>query len=209
MFFVNCQIVFKKVFSFMENPTAERVKEIFDPFYEAELAIWTEFAKYLKVKIFAKNEIIKEYFKTENQINILSSGSAAHFVLAKDKEICISLFYENQIFSDYLSFLTQSQTVIKTQALEKSIIWSIDHKGLAELYSKSSTGIRVGKAIAEAMFVRKQFEQIKLLTLSPTERYLKLIKERPEVFQRTSLKIICSYLGVTAESLSRIRKRVH
>lgn len=90
--------------------------------------------------------------------------------------------------------------------MEDTIIWSVSYKDLSELYLSSSTGIFIGKAISDAMFIRKQSEQINLLALSPTERYLKLVKERPEIFQRTSLKIVCSYLGITAESLSRIRK---
>lgn len=191
----------------MEQPTPQRVKEIFDPFYKADLKLWTEFAKYLQVRTFKKNELIKDYHSKEKYINILISGSVAHFVLAEEKDICINLYYEEQLFSDYLSFLTQSSTVIKTQALEESLVWSICNSDLHALYSRSTTGLIIGKAISDAMFIRKQSEQINLLTLSPTERYLKLIKERPEIFQRTSLKIICSYLGIAAESLSRIRKK--
>jgi len=192
----------------MEKPTPEGIKKIFDQFYVADINIWNTFSKCIKVRSFEKNDVIKDYFKTEKYINILISGSVAHFVLSDDKDICINLYYENQIFSDYLSFLTQSSTVIKTLALEDCMIWSVSHKDLNGLYASSSTGIFVGKAISDAMFIRKQSEQINLLALSPTERYLKLVKERPEVFQRTSLKIVCSYLGITAESLSRIRKKI-
>ncbi|MEJ5055743.1 Crp/Fnr family transcriptional regulator [Sphingobacterium sp. MYb382] len=192
----------------MEQPTPQKIKEIFDPFYKADISLWTAFASYVQVRAFAKNEIVKDYHKTEKYINILMVGSTAHFVGVADKEVCINLYYENQLFSDYLSFLTQAPTAIKTQALEDSVVWSISHQALHELYARSSTGLFIGKAISDAMFIRKQYEQINLLTLSPTERYLKLIKERPEVFQRTSLKIICSYLGITAESLSRIRKKI-
>lgn len=192
----------------MEQTTAEKIKEIFDRFFKADLNIWIAFEKYVQFRTFEKNDVIKDYNKTEKYINILISGSVAHFVLAGEKDICINLYYEDQLFSDYMSFLTQSRTIIRTQALENCVIWSISHADLNELYSKSSTGIFIGKAISDAMFIRKQSEQINLLTLPPKERYLKLIKERPEIFQRTSLKIICSYLGITAESLSRIRKKI-
>lgn len=192
----------------MEQPTAEGIKKIFDQFYNADIEVWKGFSKYATVRTFEKNQIIKDYYKTEKHINILISGSAAHFVLAGEKEICINLYYENQIFSDYLSFLTQSPTVIKTLALEDTIIWSVSHQDLNEVYTSTKVGVFIGKAISDALFIRKQSEQINLLTLSPTERYLKLIKERPEILQRTSLKIICSYLGITAESLSRIRKKI-
>lgn len=192
----------------MEQPTPQKVKEVFDRFYQADINLWTEFAKHLQVRTFQKNDTLKDYYQTEKYINILVRGSVAHFVLANEKDICINLYYENQVFSDYLSFLTQSPTVIQTRALEETIVWSISHNHLNQLYTRSKTGLFIGKAISDAMFIRKQSEQISLLTLSPTERYLKIVKERPEIFRRTSLKIICSYLGITAESLSRIRKRI-
>lgn len=192
----------------MKQPTAENIKEIFDTYYQADIKYWNEFSKYIKVRSFSKDEIIKEYYKTENFINILVSGSVAHFVPNEGKDVCINLYYENDIFSDYLSFLTQKPTTIKTESLEETIVWSISFNNLENLYKKAEKSILIGKAFSDIMFIKKQSEQINLLTLSPTERYLKLIKEKPAIFQRTALKVIASYLGVTPESLSRIRKRL-
>jgi len=192
----------------MNELKAEKIKAIFDEYFPADVGLWTEFAKDIQVRCFRKGESIKHYNTTEKYINILISGSVAHFALADHRDVCISLYYENQVFSDYLSFLSQSPTAIKTESLEESEIWSISHQDLHGLYKRSSTGLLVGKAIADAMFIRKQTEQIHLLTLSPQDRYLRLLHRRPEILQRTSLKIIASYLGVTAESLSRIRKKV-
>jgi CRP-like cAMP-binding protein len=189
------------------NPTPEKIKEIFDTYYSVDLKYWVEFAKYIKPRNFNKNEIIKEYHKTEKFINILISGSVGHFVPSEEKDICINLYYENQIFSDYLSFLTQKPTVIKTECIEDTEVWSLSFDDLHKLYEKSSQSLLIGKAISDIMFTKKQSEQINLLTLTPTERYLKLIKERPMIFQRTPLKIIASYLGIAPESLSRIRKK--
>ena len=191
-----------------ENPTSEEVKKIFDNFFIADIAIWHEFAKYIRVRTFAKNQVIKDYHTTEKYINILVKGSACHFVWNGDRDICISLYYENHIFSDYFSFLKQKPTILKSEALEDTVVWSVSHGDLNLLFSKSEKGIMIGKAISDAMFIKKQMEQTDLLTLNPTERYLKLISERPEIFQRTPLKVIASYLGLTAESLSRVRKRI-
>jgi len=192
----------------MDELKAEKIKAVFDAYFPADLSLWAEFAKFIQVRCFRKAEIIKHYHSTEKYINIMISGSVAHFALANQKDVCISLYYENQVFSDYASFLSQSPTAIKTESLEESEIWSISHQDLHKLYKRSSTGLLIGKAIADAMFIRRQTEQITLLTLSPQERYLRLLHRRPEIVQRTSLKIIASYLGVTAESLSRIRKKV-
>lgn len=192
----------------MNTPDPNQVKEIFDRYYPVELKYWTEFSKYIITRSFQKDEIIKEYYKTERYINILLVGSASHFVPSEGKDVCINLYYEHQIFSDYLSFLTQKPTAIKTTALEDTELWSISFEDLQKLYQKSSESLRIGKALSEMMFIKKQSEQINLLTLTPTERYLKLIEDRPVIFRRTPLKIIASYLGITPESLSRIRKKI-
>lgn len=191
----------------MKILTPEKIKEIFDAYYPVDIKFWVEFAKYTELRSFTKNEIIKGYHKTEKFINILVSGSVAHFVPYEGKEICINLYYESELFSDYLSFLTQKPTIIKTESIEDSEIYSVSFSSLQKLYEKSNQSLLIGKAISDIMFTRKQSEQINLLTMSPTERYLKLIQERPQIFQRTPLKIIASYLGITPESLSRIRKK--
>ncbi|AWK06211.1 Crp/Fnr family transcriptional regulator [Flavobacterium crocinum] len=191
-----------------QSPSPEDVKNIFETYFTADMTIWKGFSEKIKVREFEKSEIIKDYNAIERYLNIVIKGSAGLFVWDGKRDICINLLYEKSFISDYMSFLNQQPTVIKTEALEELILWSISHSDLNELYQKSETGLRIGKAISEMLYVRKQQEQINLLTLSPQERYLKLIEGRPEIFQRTPLKIIASYLGLTAESLSRIRKRV-
>lgn len=191
-----------------QNPSPEDVKKIFDSYYASKTNIWDGFSKKIEVRNFKKSQIIKEYNETEKFLNIIIKGSAGLFVWDGNRDICINLLYEKSFISDYLSFLNQKPSVIKVEALEDLILWSISHTDLKELYSKSEAGLRVGKAVSEMLYIQKQQQQIDLLTLSPQERYLKLIESRPEIFQRTPLKVIASYLGLTAESLSRIRKRI-
>lgn len=191
-----------------QHPSPEDVKKIFDPYYSAELKIWEKFSEKIFLRQFLKAEIIKDYQAVERYLNIIVNGSVGIFVWNGSKDVCINLLYEHSFMSDYLSFLQQKPTVIKTEALEDTVLWSISFSDLNMLYSANQTGLRIGKAISEILYTKKQDEQINLLTKSPEERYNSLIKERPEIFQRTPLKIIASYLGLTAESLSRIRKRI-
>lgn len=191
------------------SPSAEDIKNVFDKYYKADQNIWDAFSEKIIVREFKKAEIIKDYQQVEKYLNIIIKGSAGSFVWDGSRDICINLLYEKSFVSDYLSFLNQTPTVIKTEALEDSTLWSIHHEDLKELYSRSETGLRIGKAVSEMLYIRKQQQQIDLLTLTPQERYLKLIESSPQIFQRTPLKIIASYLGLTAESLSRIRKRIN
>lgn len=192
----------------MDQPNPHKVKEIFDVYFDAGIEFWEGFVPYLQMMRFSKGEIIKDYNKKENYIYLLTSGSVGQFVLSNAKDICINLYYENQIFSDYYSFLTQLSTSIKLECIKKAEVWAISYSQLQTLYASSTKGLMIGKAVSEAMFIRKQKEQINLLTLSPIERYIQLIENRPKIFQYVPLKVIASYLGITPESLSRLRKKI-
>jgi signal-transduction protein with cAMP-binding, CBS, and nucleotidyltransferase domain len=186
----------------------KQLKDKFDAFFKADVELWNAFADKLKLRKFKKNDIIKDIDKIEHYLNIISTGSVGNFILNGGTETCISLSVVNNFSSDYYSFLSQKPSVIRTIALESTELLSISNKNLSDLYLKSNKGIWIGKAIAEQLFIQRQQVQIDLLTLTAEERYLKLLVEKPEVFQKVSLKYIASYIGITPESLSRLRKKI-
>ena len=57
----------------MQQPTPEKIKELFDPFYKADLNLWIAFAKHVQVRTFEKNETIKDFYKTEKYINAIKN----------------------------------------------------------------------------------------------------------------------------------------
>ena len=190
------------------NNTATVIKEIFDPYFEAPLEIWESFATHLKQSSYKKNEIIKEPNKKENNLSIIIKGSAGVYLWKENSTICLDLCYENEFFGDYMSFLTQKPTELFTQAIEPTEILSISYSELNNLYKNSTVGVNIGRIASESLFIHKQAQQIDLLTLTAEERYLKLLKRQPKIIQRTPQKYVASYLGITPESFSRIRKKI-
>jgi len=184
------------------------VKHIFDPYFEAPIEIWESFASFLKLNKYKKNEIIKEENKIEKSLNIIVEGSAGIFLWKENARVCTDLCYENEFFGDYMSFLMQKPTALFTQAIEPISMLSISHRDLNNLYRKSEIGAQIGRIASESLFVHKQEQQIDLLTLTAEERYLKLLKKQPKIVQRTPQKHIASYLGITPESFSRVRKKI-
>ncbi|WP_299051774.1 Crp/Fnr family transcriptional regulator [uncultured Polaribacter sp.] len=184
------------------------IKKIFDPYFEAPLEIWESFATFLKRNSYKKNEIIKEVNKKENNLSIIVNGSAGIFLWRENSTICLDLCYENEFFGDYMSFLTQESTELFTQAIEPTEILSISYSDLNELYKNSTIGVNIGRIASESLFIHKQTQQIDLLMLTAEKRYLKLLERQPKIVQRTPQKHIASYLGITPESFSRIRKKI-
>jgi CRP-like cAMP-binding protein len=190
------------------SQTGTLVKKIFDPYFEAPLEIWESFAAFLKQRSYKKNEIIKESNVTERTLQIIIEGSAGIFLWKDDSTICLDLCYENDFFGDYMSFLTQQPTELYTQAIEATELLSISYTDLNKLYQSSEIGMIIGRVAAESLYIHKQTQQMDLLMLTAEERYLKLLERQPEVVRRTPQKHIASYLGITPESFSRIRKKV-
>jgi len=184
------------------------LKQIFDPYYKAPLEIWASFSSFLRQRTFKKNEIIKDVNRVEKNLSIITEGAAGIFLWKENAPVCVDLCYEKEFFGDYMSFLNQEPTELYTQALETTTVLSISYLELNRLYQDSIVGINIGRIAAESLFIHKQTQQIELLTLTAEERYLKLLDRQPVIVQRTPQKHIASYLGVTPESFSRIRKKV-
>jgi CRP-like cAMP-binding protein len=190
------------------SETGILLKKIFDPFFEAPFEIWESFASFLKQNSYEKNEIIKDVNKAEKQLSIITEGSAAVFLWKENTTVCLDLCFENEFFGDYMSFITQKPTELFTQAIEPTEMLSISYSDLNDLYKSSEIGMHIGRVAAESLFIHKQTQQIDLLMLTAEERYIKLLKRQPEIVQRTPQKHIASYLGITPESFSRIRKKI-
>jgi hypothetical protein len=103
-----------------------------------------------------------------------------------------------------MSLITQVPSPLETIALEKTTALKISAKNISKL-KESPFGNFLFLLGAENSFVEKQQQQIDLLTKTAEQRYLELIQRSPETIQRIAQKHIASYLGITTQSLSRIR----
>lgn len=124
----------------------------------------------------------------------------------RDREYTVQFAVEEWWASDFTSYYTGQPAVLNVESLEQSVLLSIRKTDLAQLYQRVP-GL-------EAFFLRKlenafvAFQKRILSNLSATaeERYEEFLLQYPNVEQRVKNFQIASYLGITPESLSRIRK---
>lgn len=183
------------------------LKKAFDKHFEASLEAWKFFADLCEDVNFNKNERIKEADKTAKYGYFLVKGACGIFVWKENNYICTDLILENNFFADDLSLLTGKPSPIEIVSLEKSTVLRISKTNI-ETLKKTPIGSMLFLTGEENSTIEKLSQQIELMTKSAEERYLDLIKNRPEVLQRIHQKHIASYLGITTQSLSRIRKNI-
>lgn len=188
----------------------QQIKSYLDQIASISELDWTFFTSKLKRRIISKKSIFLKATEIENHISFIESGVVRLFIPKEnpEKEITFGFSFKNQFVSAYDSFLTQTPSVYQLQALTETKILSISYKDLQLVYKHTHIGNLVGRLTAERLFLIKSRREQNLLNLSAEERYLKLFKERPELLKVIPLKYISSYIGVTAQALSRIRKRL-
>ncbi len=181
------------------------IESIFKQFGVTELEHWDKFISLGFTQTLKKGEIIKEAHQVERNLNILISGVAASTVWDESKlPKCIDLYFENQFFMDYHSFINQLPTPIENKVLSDTKLFSVPFKAFMRLLSSSPYGDKITRIITDFHFSQKQKQQIDLLTKSSTERFLELIHNHPNLLDLIPKKVIASYLGITPQSLSRI-----
>ena len=186
---------------------AKRLKATFDKIYEAPVEVWDSFASLCTFVTFKKNETIKKANSIERYGYFILSGSAGVFVWKESQCICLDIMFEEEFFGDGMSLNTGIESPIETMAIEDTEMIKISKTNWNKL-KETEFGKILFLQAAELDFVNKQKQQIDILLKTAEERYRELLVDKPKMILRTPQKHIASFLGVTTQSLSRIRKKI-
>ena len=141
-------------------------------------------------------------------VSFVYSGIFVSYFNADKRKRVRGFFAEGNYISDYRSFLTQQPATTSVQAAEDCKVLQITRKHLEECYALNESYEKWGRKMAEQSYVA-MFDRMQSLTLlSCKERYLLLLQQNPSVLQRVPQYMIASYLGITPEALSRLRKKI-
>lgn len=124
------------------------------------------------------------------------------------KERNLQFSIENEWISDLDSLYSETPSEVYIEAIEQSTILQIERKDLVYLYTHFPNIDRNFRVIIENSFIALQKRMFQNISATAEERYLYFLKTRPNLFNRISNIQIASYLGVTPEFLSAIRKKI-
>ncbi len=183
-------------------------KYIHNNIYPINNADWDFFASRLHKETLKKKSNIITTGDVEHYLSFITKGIVRFYLPTEEYELTFGFSFENEFVTAYDSFITQSPSCYTIETLTNTTLWKISFQDLQEVYKKTESGNLIGRTMAENMFLIKSKREISLLNKTAEERYLDLFLERPKLFKHIPLKHIASYIGITPQALSRIRKRI-
>ncbi|MGE5519010.1 MAG: Crp/Fnr family transcriptional regulator [Candidatus Dadabacteria bacterium] len=167
---------------------------------------WLLFNGIAKTKQLRKGKDLHQVGKFCRHLWFLEKGAIKKYEYNCDVERTTKFYTDNTFFTDYHSVLTNKPSQIGFRAVEDCELQAINYRELLKVYDQSHYLERIGRIMAERVFIQEYEDRRILLSFDAKKRYEYLLATNSLIFQRFPLKDIASFLGVTPVSLSRLRK---
>ena len=154
-----------------------------------------------------RNDFLLKEGKVCDFIAFVNSGVIRHYHLKDGKEITCDITLKNSFITDFKSFTQSTPSNYNFQILKNVELFVIKKKELSELYNNNKNIESLGRIMAEQVALRTIDIAMSLSSDKPQERVEKLIIQRPDLFQEVPQRYLANLLGISPESLSRIRAR--
>ena len=176
------------------------------PLHEEEKAIIEEIFKERRIK--RRQFILQEGDTCKHNTFVVEGCFKMYLVDEKGKEHNLQFAVENWWIGDIGSFHSEEPSKLYIEALENSIILQIKKENQLKLFVDYPKFNRIFRVFTENALVSAQRRILQNISSTAEERYLDFLERYPHFFNRISNVQIASYLGVTPEFLSTIRKKI-
>lgn len=155
----------------------------------------------------AKTALVSCDTRTD-ELFFLVKGCIRKYYVKDGEQITIHIMTENNFICAFDSFITGSKSKETIESLEPCELLILKKGDLDRLYQEIPSMNEFIRKVLEQTLI--QFQQVftSLILNNPEERYTQLLTQNPEILQRVPQHMLATYLGITATSLSRIRKRL-
>lgn len=159
----------------------------------------------IKVMNLKKDDLLIREGQVCKSFYFINAGSFRHFTIQENgEEATINLFISRDWMFEHKSFVTQQPSQNIIQAVSDSEIFNLHANDFHALVKIADGFFRLGR-IFEHVTQNQEFQHNRL---TPEQKYERLLVSKPGLLQHFPLKHIASYLGITPETLSRIRKKI-
>ncbi len=173
---------------------------------EADKSLISQAVRERRVK---KNQFLVHEGAVQKCTNFLNKGSMrTYFIDSSGEEHIVQFAIEGWWISDLQSFILQVPATFHVQAIEDCDILELPYENLEMLYERIPKMERYFRVITQRAFISFQQRIIQNISMSAEERYLAFKEKYPKIELRIPQRLIASYLGISAEFLSKIKARL-
>ena len=164
-------------------------------------------AAYEKIS-FAKNDYLISEGTTANFYYFVETGFVRSYAIdLEGNDITTKFFSSTDIVIDWHSYFLKTKCRENIQAITPCVVWKISFENFMKLFN-----IEAFREVGRTKLINNYFElknhSVSIIADPAKDRYLNLLKQKPDIVQNVPLKQIATYLGITDTSLSRIRKEI-
>lgn len=154
---------------------------------------------------YSAQHLLLKQGQISDYIYFLEKGAARIFYKKDNREITEWLALDEQFFLSITSFFERTPSRLIIHTLEPVILWGIHYTDLMRLAEKHHDAERLLRKMLTRSLVLSQQRMESIQFENARQRYERLLLHTPQIIQRVPLMYIASFLGVTLETLSRIR----
>lgn len=158
--------------------------------------------------VVAKGKCLVTEGKTCRQLYFLEQGALRGFYNLEGKEVTHWFSFAPEFVTSFYSFTSQKPAIESIQLLEGSILWAISKESVSDLMNRFHEIERLVRIAYEKYYIRLEERFVNAQFKTAMERYQDLLLQAPHILERVPLGHVASYLGISQETLSRIRSRL-
>lgn len=178
-------------------------------FRDLEPEDFNEIFQYTKEIILRPKDIFIDFGSNNKNVGFIVKGIIrAYCIDEKGEEKTVLLRLENQFIASHEVIILNKPSRFIYEAVENTILVSVDYNVLKRLINSKPKLEQIKNDFLLMMLSESLTRMEEFVLLSPEQRYLKLINSNPGLLNRVPDKYIANLIGITAVSLSRIRKRI-
>lgn len=157
---------------------------------------------------FYKNDFLLQQGNICRYLYFVEKGALRGFYNLDGKEVTHWFGFENDFVTSFHSFITGTAAVENIQFVEYSVLWALPKEKMLSLFDRFHETERLVRIIYEKYYIRLEDRFVNAQFKTAAERYESLLTHTPHILTRVPLGYIAAYLGITQETLSRIRSKV-
>ncbi len=169
---------------------------------------WNWFASTMQIVQVKKGYMLIKEGEICNHVFFINVGLVKIYSLNDGKENIQGFVAENEYISEYASFLTRKPSALFIEMIEDGELTITNYNDIQKTYDRFPIFERLGRKIAEQLFIKFNDHVTALYSYTAEQRYIKMIEEETDLLNRIPQYMLASYLGITPEHLSRIRKKM-